>query len=234
MPLDPLPGTAPAEPADADQTTEPPETELPEGDEPSPLPAETDEETPSDGEATPEGDASDADGAAPEEDDAASVAEGSEPVPEVRTDIEALPEPVRRMRRLLLDSALRGDLPGVARLAGVGETMTQLSLVQEGEDAETLLRQQAGDEEGLEALAILSEILEAPYVVLDEGTDDALFLWPWLAGVPLEGLTPEQKVSVYRLMTAGDFQQSQEFGTYVFFRTGISADGEWVFFLAGD
>ena len=145
-----------------------------------------------------------------------------------------MPEPVRRMRRLLLDSALRGDLPGVARLAGVGETMTQLSLVQEGEDAETLLRQQAGDEEGLEALAILSEILEAPYVVLDEGTDDALFLWPWLAGVPLEGLTPEQKVSVYRLMTAGDFQQSQEFGTYVFFRTGISADGEWVFFLAGD
>ena len=151
-----------------------------------------------------------------------------------RTDLDALPDPVRRMRRLLLDAAVRGDLNAVARLAGVGETMTQLSLAPEGEDATTLLRQQSGDDEGYEVLAILAEILEAPYVVIDEGTPDALYLWPWFAGASLDALTPAEQVAIFRLMTAGDFQQSLEFGTYVFFRTGIGADGTWAFFLAGD
>ena len=151
-----------------------------------------------------------------------------------RTDLSALPDPVRRMHRLLVEAARAGDLAAVARLAGVGETMTELSLVPDGEDAETMLREQSGDEEGYEILAILLEILEAPYVVVDEGGEDALYLWPWFAGVSLDALTPAQQVAVYRLMTAGDFQQSLEFGTYVFFRTGIEADGRWAFFLAGD
>ena len=151
-----------------------------------------------------------------------------------RTDLAALPEPVSRMRRLILEAARAGNLEAVARLVGVGDTATQLTLVPEGEDAITLLRGQSGDEDGFEILAILAEILEAPYTVVDEGTDEALYLWPWLAGASLDALTPAERVEAYRLMTAGDFDQSREFGTYVFFRTGISSDGRWEFFLAGD
>ena len=185
------------------------------------------------GEAAGEGEASEP--PAPDEQDAVEAElSPEEPALTPQADLDALPEPVRRMRRLLIEAASAGDLAAVARLAGTGENMTELSLAPEGEDAETLLREQSGDEEGYEVLAILLEILEAPYVVIDEGTDEALYLWPWFAGVPLDTLTPAEQVAVYRLMTAGDFQQSLEFGTYVFFRTGIAADGTWAFFVAGD
>ena len=37
-----------------------------------------------------------------------------------------------------------------------------------------------------------------------------------------------------RLVTAGDFADMLEFGGYNFYRVGITPDGQWKFFVAGD
>ena len=153
---------------------------------------------------------------------------------EPRFDFTALPTPVARMREALLEAAVSGDLDAVGRLAGTGADATEFAFdTLEGTPAD-MLRELSGDEEGHEILAILSDILEAGYVVVDEGTEDALYLWPHFAATPLETLEPAQRVQLFRIMTAGDLEESLEFGSYVFYRTGIDADGRWRFFLSGD
>ena len=162
-------------------------------------------------------------------DDGALSTDATTPGP--RFDFDTLPEPVARLRAALLEAAASGDVDAVARLV---DADTQLSFDPEGRSAREQLLEQSGDEEGFEVLAILSEVLEAGYVVLDEGTPDALYLWPYFAAVPLEELAPEQKVDLFRILTAGDYEASLEFGSYIFYRLGIGANGEWRFFVAGD
>jgi len=59
-------------------------------------------------------------------------------------------------------------------------------------------------------------------------------VWPYFQAMQLDKLTPEQRVELFRLVTAFDFREMQKFGSYNFFRAGISPDGRWQFFVAGD
>ncbi len=47
-------------------------------------------------------------------------------------------------------------------------------------------------------------------------------------------LTPQEKVELLRIVTAGDVTEMQEFGNYNFFRVGITPDGRWKFLSVGD
>ena len=47
-------------------------------------------------------------------------------------------------------------------------------------------------------------------------------------------LTPAQQVELYRLVTAQDVKDMREFGSYIFYRAGITPDGQWQYFVAGD
>ena len=61
----------------------------------------------------------------------------------------------------------------------------------------------SGDGEGREVLAVLSQILEAGYVVLPLGRDlenNRIYIWPYFAEVPLGKLTPAQEVELLRLV----------------------------------
>ena len=90
------------------------------------------------------------------------------------------------------------------------------------------------DSEGLEVLAILTEVLEAPLVHVDKGTPQDMYLWPYFARMQLKDLTPEQKVGLFRLVTGTDYRDMLEFGAYNFYRLGIAPDGTWHFFVTGD
>lgn len=156
------------------------------------------------------------------------------PPPTVMRDISKLPEPVRRMRELILETAKKGDVEKLRSLIGLGETATTLSIGGLEGDPIKYLKEASGDNEGFEILAILIEVLEAGYVHVDEGEDDELYIWPYFFAWPLEKLTPEMKVELFRILTAGDVEDSQNFGGYVFYRVGIKPNGQWSFFVAGD
>jgi len=154
-------------------------------------------------------------------------------LPKVHYGTEGLPKPVARLREQLLEAARTGD---VERLKPILEASDPPPVFSYGEDAEPIshIKQASGDKEGREVLAIMIEILEAGWLKIDEGTEDELYVWPYFARYPLDSLTSAQKVELFKIVTAGDYQEMQQFGYYNFYRLGIAPDGRWRYFVAGD
>ncbi|MCO5145846.1 MAG: hypothetical protein M9895_06660 [Aquamicrobium sp.] len=170
--------------------------------------------------------------------DATQETEGAEaddePVPEVQYDLSLLPEPVRRMRDLIVEACLSGDIERLRPLLSTGEGATQLSFGAISGDPIAFLRELSGDEEGHEILAILYEVLSAGYVKLGQSAEDEMYVWPYFFAVPLADLNPRQRVELFKIVTAGDYEDMKNYGAYIFYRTGISPEGRWLFFVAGD
>lgn len=153
---------------------------------------------------------------------------------EVIYDISKAPEPVRRMRELIVEAAASGDIERLRPLLGKGVTETQVSIVESEEGPVETLKGQSGDSEGIEVLAILLDVLATGFVHVGQGTPEEMYVWPYFAEKPLASLTPPEKVELLRIVTAGDFADMQEFGSYNFYRVGITPDGQWKFFVTGD
>lgn len=162
-------------------------------------------------------------------------ADGEPEVPvEFFSDIAKAPEPVRRMRELIVEAAASGDIERLRPLLGKGMTETQVSIVETDEGPVETLKGQSGDEEGIEVLAILLDVLATGFVHVGKGTADEMYVWPYFAEKSLATLTPPEKVELLRIVTAGDFADMKEFGSYNFYRVGITPDGQWKFFVTGD
>ncbi|MEM5472153.1 hypothetical protein WNZ14_10495 [Hoeflea sp. AS60] len=163
----------------------------------------------------------------------AAVVEDQAPA-DIITDLSQLPEPARRMRELILEAAATGDPEKLRALLGTGPNATQLAFSQIDADAVEYLRTISGDGEGQEILAILIDLLNTGFVRIDAGGPNETFVWPYFVALPLDSLTAPQKVELLRLVTAGDVEDMKAYGAYNFYRVGISPDGEWRFFMAGD
>jgi hypothetical protein len=150
--------------------------------------------------------------------------------PEIIADVSLLPPAVARSRDRLLAVARSGNLQGLAAIVQADETTFTWS---DERDPAGFWRANYPDSEGLEALSILATILEAPFVHIDRGTQQEVYLWPYFAGVSLKTLSREQKVALFKIVTGGDYKDMLAFGTYSFFRVGISPDGTWQFFVTG-
>ncbi|MCO4319785.1 hypothetical protein M8997_021585 [Phyllobacterium sp. 21LDTY02-6] len=162
-----------------------------------------------------------------------NAAEGAE-VPKVEYDLGKLPFPVRKMHELILTAAKSGSIEALRPLIGSGDDVTMLSLADIEGDPLAYLKSQAGDPDGQEILAILVDVLESGYVHIDAGTADELYVWPYFFAYPLDKLDAKQKVELFQIVTAGDYDEMKQFGTYVFYRLGITPKGRWRFFVTGD
>ncbi|TIX02437.1 MAG: hypothetical protein E5V35_15030 [Mesorhizobium sp.] len=156
------------------------------------------------------------------------------PAPEVVYDLGKLPEPVRRMHDLIVEICKGGDIEKLRPLIGTGDSMTQISLTDIDGDAIAFLKGLSGDPDGQEILAILEEVLNAGYVHLDAGKPEELYVWPYFFALPLDKLDAKQRVELFKIVTAGDFDDMKQFGAYIFYRVGITPTGQWTFFVAGD
>ncbi len=155
-------------------------------------------------------------------------------VPDIITDLSTIPFPVRKMRELIIEAAKSGDIEKLRPYIGYGDDVTMLSLGGFDEDPIDFLKSLSGDPEGHEILAILTEILEAPAVKIEERTGEEVYVWPYYYSYPYEKLTPEQRVQLFRIITYGDYEEMVNFGNYIFYRLGITPEGRWRFFVAGD
>jgi hypothetical protein len=156
------------------------------------------------------------------------------PLPEIIYNLDRLPEPVRRMHDRLVEAAKSGDIEKLRPLIGLGEDVTQLSLGGVEGDPIAFLKGLSGDPDGQEILAIMEEVLSAGFVHLEPGTPNELYVWPYFFGIPLDKLDPRQRVELFKIVTAGDYEDMKTFGTYIFYRVGITPEGRWAFFVAGD
>lgn len=160
--------------------------------------------------------------------------EPTTPPAEVIYDIEKAPEPVRRMRQLIINAATTGDISKLKPLMNPGPDQTAVPLQDPEQDPIDALKAISGDSEGVEILAILLDIFSTGFVQLDKGTAEEAYVWPYFAGKSLGLLTPKEKVELLRIVTAGDVAEMQEYGNYNFFRVGITPDGRWKFLTVGD
>lgn len=159
------------------------------------------------------------------------IAQGAQATaPEIIADLLRLPPPVARMRDRILAAARAGNLQDLAALMRSSETVFSLA---DDKSPIVFWQENYPDSDGLEALAILTTILDAPFAHVDQGTPQEVYLWPYLARLPLKTLSPAQKVDLFRIVTGGDYKDMLELDAYSFFRVGISPDGTWQFFVTG-
>lgn len=171
--------------------------------------------------------------ASPDPGSSAGAGANQEPVPDILYEVTALPPPVQRLREQLLEAARSG---AIERLRPILEGNGMTPTFSFGGDTDPIAywKESSGDGEGREILSILIEVLEAGFVRAQAGTPDEVFVWPYFAQVPIDKLTPPQEVELYKLVTAQDRRDMEEFGAYIFYRVGITPDGQWQFFVAGD
>ncbi len=153
---------------------------------------------------------------------------------EPQFDLSKLPFPAQRMRELLIEAAKSGDVEKLRPFVGEGDDATMFSLGGLDGDPIEFLKSLSGDGEGYEILAILEDVLQTGFVQLDAGTENEIFVWPYFYAMALDKLTPAQRVELYRLVTHGDYEDMKSFGAYNFYRVGITPQGRWRFFVAGD
>jgi hypothetical protein len=153
--------------------------------------------------------------------------------PEVLYDLSLLPAPVARLREQIIDAARTGDIEKLRPILE-GNGITPVFSFGGDTDAIAFWKEVSGDGEGRELLAIMIEVFEAGFVHVNRDDKTDLYVWPYFAEVPLDSLTPAQKVELYELVTAQDVKDMEEFGAYIFYRAGISPDGQWQYFVAGD
>jgi hypothetical protein len=151
--------------------------------------------------------------------------------PEIIADPARLPPAVAQTRDRILAAARTGNIQNLAAVVRLNETVISLS----GERSPVAhWKANYPDSEGVEVLAILITILETPFVHVDQGTPQEVYVWPYLSRMPLQSLSPEQRVELFRIVTGGDYKQMLGGGAYAFFRLGIAPDGSWQFFVTGN
>ncbi|MEZ2129114.1 hypothetical protein AAE028_15295 [Sinorhizobium sp. CB9] len=163
----------------------------------------------------------------------AQESDNSKPV-EVIYDISKVPEPVRHLREMMVEAAASGDIERLRPLMSPGPNQTQVMVGEASDDPVSTLKDLSGDSEGMEILAIMLDILSTGFVHVGQGTPDEMYVWPYFAEKDLKTLSPPEKVELLRIVTAGDLSDMLEFGGYNFYRIGITPDGKWKFFTAGD
>jgi len=154
-------------------------------------------------------------------------------LPEIIRDLSKLPAPAARTRERILEAARSGSLDRLLIVMQSNETLPVFSFGNE-KDPIAFWKAMYPASEGLEILAILIQVLETGFVHIHKGTPQEMYVWPYFAHVPLKGLTPDQKVELFRIVTGSDYRKMKEFGAYIFYRVGIAPDGIWHFFVAGD
>lgn len=148
-------------------------------------------------------------------------------------DLTALPAPVKRLRDDIIAAARTGNIARLGPIFARQGIPTELG-PSRGQDPVVFLKENSNDGNGCETLAIMLDLLDAPYAVYNPGTPDAVYVWPAFVAEDLSKLTPEELVDVYRVVSSQDLLDMQQYGGWFFYRIGISARGEWLYFSASE
>lgn len=155
------------------------------------------------------------------------------PLPTVHYDFSELPPPVAAMRARIIEAARSGDIEALRPVIALSSPPPLFSALGDSDPID-VLKAGSGDDAGREVLAILLDVLDAGYVIRNEGTPQARYVWPYFAEFPPSALTPRQLVELYRVLTAGDFDEMRSAGSYEFYRLELAADGRWLLFMVGE
>ena len=152
----------------------------------------------------------------------------------VSDDPSLLPPAVQEKRAALIEAARSGDIGRLKAIFDAEPAPVTVSFG-EPEDAIAYLKKESGDGEGVEILAILANLLSAPYAAMDGGDGDPVYVWPYFAAMEdLRVLEPEQLVDAYRILGYSGFEDQRQVGGWIWWRVYIGPEGQLQAFVAGD
>jgi hypothetical protein len=140
-----------------------------------------------------------------------------------------LPANVAEMREAILAAALSGELDELLIPIQWNELPPDLG----GKPVKETLaawRKQSLDGSGRGMLALLANVLTAPYAARRQGADienAMIYIWPAFAELPLDKLSPALEVALLRIVTREDARRMKQIGRYDGYGVAIGADGTW-------
>lgn len=150
----------------------------------------------------------------------------------VSDEAGVLPDAVREKRTELLAIAKAGDIEALRPILDADQTTVSFG---GPEDSTAYLKEVSADGNGLEVLALLADILEAPFAAMDGGDGEAIYVWPSLAAFEsFQDLTPDQLVAAYQIMGYQGFEEMKGLDAWYHWRVYIGPDGQLQAFVAGD
>lgn len=140
-----------------------------------------------------------------------------------------LPDAVAETRAAILTAALACDIEGLAAL-------TAPSFTASFGGCEPVEIWTAGEEDfDDEPLRVLVELLRLRPTMGSDGAGGNEYLWPPAFGYDTWEDVPEADRDPLRVLYDDDaFEQFSDFGGYIGYRIGITEDGAWTVFVAGD
>jgi hypothetical protein len=143
-------------------------------------------------------------------------------------DQEGLPEEVASMRRAIAEAAIACDFATLEDLAGP-DLVTSFG---GGDFLHLVELEESGNER---PLAILVGLFDTPYASEDYEDLPRHYYWPSALVYDTWNEIPETDIAaLLEVFTEEELDQIATFGSYAGWRIGITEDGDWRFFVAGD
>ena len=137
-----------------------------------------------------------------------------------------LPEKVEAKRQAIYAAAKSEDYDKLAAEAG---TPFNYSFGGEYEGGFVGYLKLAAENEGRSAFDILPTLLQMPYVLRG-----STYTWPSVFVKTANEWTDEDIAQMKKIMTDEQIEEYRKFGSYAYYRLGISEEGNWAYYLAGD
>lgn len=149
-------------------------------------------------------------------------------VPKERAFLGALPQSVVDMREQILAAVHAGDVAELKDAIEWNEMPPDFGAA--NRDPIAYWKKTSADGEGREVLAVIANLLALPPARLALGKDPentAVYVWPYLAELPADRLTPAEEVDLYRLMPPVAAKAQKSAKKWSWWRLAIGADGTW-------
>jgi hypothetical protein len=146
-----------------------------------------------------------------------------------------LPPAAADMHEAILSAVHSGQIDDLKLAYDLGELRADLG-EKTVSDPVAHWKSLSADGEGREVLAIVADLFAVGPAVVHRGQDpenNAVYVWPYLAELPLDTLTPAQEVDLLRLVSATEAKAMRRGKTYTGWRLTIGADGLWHAFHRG-
>jgi hypothetical protein len=147
---------------------------------------------------------------------------------------QAIPRAVDEMREAILAAVASGRIEDLLEAYDLNEIKPDLGPdfgPGKATDPVAFWRSRSADGQGKDLLAALGNVLALPAAVVLLGRDvenSKVYVWPYLAEVPVKDWTPSQEIDALRLVSAGDLKGMKEQGKYTYWRLAIGAEGNWL------
>ena len=137
---------------------------------------------------------------------------------------EGLPEQVEQKRQSIYRAAYDKNYDKLAI-----EAESDLSYSFGGSEENGFIDYLKNKENSQELLSTITKLLELPYV-----KHSNIYTWPSVFTKEPKDWTEEDIAQMNIFLTNEEIESYREFGGYAYYRLGITEEGKWIYFIAGD